>query len=118
MWSHAADSGALVLSEPASGEPVLVQPRLGQGIFRIRVLDAYGRACAVSEEHSLPILEAAHIVPLGRGGPNDVRNGITLRSDLHRLFDVGYITVDSDHRLVVSRRLAEDFGHGRSYCPR
>ena len=41
--------------------------------------------------------------------------GLTLRSDLHRLFDLGYATVDDEHRLVVSRRLADDFGNGRSY---
>jgi putative restriction endonuclease len=117
MWSTAADSGALVLTEPARGAPTLIEPRLGQGIFRIRVLDAYGRACAVSGEHSLPVLEAAHIVPFAKGGPHEVRNGLTLRSDLHRLFDHGYATVDAEHRLVVSRRLVEDFGNGRSYLP-
>lgn len=30
------------------GDPVLVQPRLGQGTFRVGVLDAYGRACTVT----------------------------------------------------------------------
>ena len=94
---------------------MLVRSRLGQGIFRVQVLDAYRRACAVSEEHSLPVLEAAHIRPFAQGGPHNVRNGLTLRSDLHRLFDLGYVTVDSEHRLVVSRRLADDFGNGRSY---
>ena len=34
--------------------------RLGQGTFRSLVLDAYGRACAVTSEHSLPVLDAAH----------------------------------------------------------
>jgi putative restriction endonuclease len=48
------------------GEPVLHTPRLGQGIFRVRVLDAYGRACSVTSEHSLPVLDAAHIRPYGR----------------------------------------------------
>ena len=115
IWSTAADSGALVLTEPARGAPMLVRSRLGQGIFRVQVLDAYRRACAVSEEHSLPVLEAAHIRPFAQGGPHNVRNGLTLRSDLHRLFDLGYVTVDSEHRLVVSRRLADDFGNGRSY---
>src|SRR5581483_1754901 len=50
------------------GEPVLVQPRLGQGTFRIAVTDAYRRACAVSGEHSLPVLDVAHIKPYGEGG--------------------------------------------------
>ena len=32
------------------GAPTLHRPRLGQGIFRVQVLDAYGRACAVTGE--------------------------------------------------------------------
>lgn len=45
------------------GTPRLIRPRLGQGIFRVAVTDAYGRACSVTGEHSLPVLEASHIKP-------------------------------------------------------
>jgi putative restriction endonuclease len=79
------------------------------------VLDAYGRACAVTNEHSLPVLEAAHIRPYANGGEHDVANGVSLRSDLHRLFDRGYVAVDDEHRFVVGRRLKDDFENGRSY---
>lgn len=102
---------------PRYGEPVLVRPRLGQGAFRVAVTDAYGRACAVTREHSLPVLEAAHIVPFAQGGPHEVRNGLLVRSDLHRLFDLGYVTVTPELRLEVSRRLREDFENGRTYYP-
>jgi putative restriction endonuclease len=104
-------------AEPTAryGEPVLCSPRLGQGIFRVKVLDAYGRGCAVTREHSLPVLEAAHIRPYASGGTHSVINGLSLRSDLHRLFDRGYVTVDEQHRFVVGRRLREDFENGRSY---
>lgn len=97
------------------GAPILRAPRLGQGIFRVRVLDAYGRACAVTQEHSLPVLEAAHIRPYAIGGEHTVPNGLSLRSDLHRLFDRGYVTVDEDFRFVVGDRLRSDFDNGRSY---
>ena len=103
------------LTGPRYGAPSIHRPRLGQGIFRVQVLDAYDRACAVTGEHSLPVLEAAHIRPYGVGGDHEVRNGMSLRSDLHRLFDRGYVTVDEDHRLVVGRRLKDDFDNGRSY---
>ena len=69
------------------GAPILVKPRLGQGVFRIAVTAAYGRACAVTSEHSLPALEAAHIRPFGDGGEHEVPNGMLLRSDIHKLFD-------------------------------
>jgi putative restriction endonuclease len=102
---------------PRYGTPQLVQPRLGQGIFRVAVMDAYSRACAVTEEHSLPALEASHIQPYAKDGPHDVRNGVLLRADLHRLFDQGYVTITPDYRLEVSPRLKEDYRNGRSYYP-
>lgn len=102
---------------PRYGEPHLVQPRLGQATFRIAVLDAYGRGCAVTEEHSLPALEASHIRPYACEGPHEIRNGLLLRVDLHRLFDTGYATVTPDLRLQISARLREDYQNGRSYYP-
>jgi putative restriction endonuclease len=97
------------------GEPQLVRPRLGQGTFRVGVTGAYGGACAVSREHSLPVLEAAHIRPYGDAGTHDIPNGLLLRADIHRLFDAGYVTVTPDHRFVVSRRLAQEWENGAAY---
>jgi putative restriction endonuclease len=97
------------------GEQVLHRPRLGQGAFRIAVTDAYERHCAVSGEKTLPVLEAAHIRPVAQGGIHDVGNGLLLRSDIHTLFDRGYVTVTSDHRFRVSRRLKDDWQNGRIY---
>ena len=50
-----------------------------------------------------------------RGGEHEVSNGLSLRSDLHRLFDRGYVTVDERGRFVVGDRLKADFENGRSY---
>lgn len=104
-------------SGPRYGSLGPVAPRLGQGSFRVAVTDAYGRACAVTGEHSLPALEAAHIRSYAMDGPHEVRNGLLLRADLHRLFDKGYLTVTPDYRLEVSRRLRADYSNGRSYYP-
>ena len=102
---------------PRYGSPRPVAPRLGQGTFRVSVTDAYGRACAATNEHSLPALEAIHIRSYAREGPHEVRNGILLRADLHRLYDIGYITVTPDHRIEVSDRLKTDYSNGHSYYP-
>ncbi len=104
-------------ASPRFGAARLVQPRLGQGAFRVAVTDAYGRACAVTGEHSLPALDAAHIRAVADDGPYEVRNGILLRADLHRLFDVGYATIDGDRLFRVSPRLRADFANGKSYYP-
>ena len=107
------------IAEPRAryGDPRPIAPRLGQGTFRIAVTEAYGRACAATGEHSLPALEAAHIRAYSDDGPHEVRNGVLLRADLHRLFDQGYVTITPEHRLEVSRRLREDYNNGRSYYP-
>ncbi len=89
--------------------------REGQGAFRIRVLDAYGRRCAVTGERSLPVLDAAHIQPYLGPESNHVQNGLSLRTDIHRLYDAGYVTVRPDYRFEVSRRLRDDFENGRVY---
>lgn len=110
-------AGSVREPEARYGTPVLVRPRLGQGAFRITVTDVYNRCCAVTQEHSLPALEAAHIRPYTNHGPHEATNGILLRADFHRLFDKGYVTVTDDARLVVSRRLREDYDNGKSYYP-
>ena len=56
------------------GKPYMAKPRLGQSGFRVAVMDAYGRRCAVTEEKTLPVLEAAHIRPYADGGGHEVGN--------------------------------------------
>jgi putative restriction endonuclease len=93
----------------------MVRPRLGQGAFRLTVTDAYERRCAISGEKTLPVLDAAHIRSYGEGGEHDPTNGLLLRTDIHRLFDLGYVTVTRDLRFEVSHRLKQDFDNGRHY---
>lgn len=115
--SAAARYGSVVAESqvPRYGLPIEIAPRLGQGIFRVLVTDAYERRCAMTGERTLPVLDAAHIRPFAREGENRVPNGLLLRSDLHRLFDRGYITVTPDYRIHVSRRIKEEFENGRDY---
>jgi putative restriction endonuclease len=97
------------------GEAYLTRGRLGQGAFRVLVTDAYQRRCAVTGERTLPVLEAAHIKPYALSGPHRINNGILLRSDLHKLFDLGYVTVTPELRLEVSTRLRAEWENGREY---
>lgn len=103
------------LDVPRWGSEQIVRPRLGQGAFRLAVTDAYGRACAVTGEHSLPVLDSAHIQPYANGGPHEVSNGLLLRADLHRLYDRGYVTVTPEYEFRVSDALREEFDNGRVY---
>src|SRR6202035_3199539 len=112
-------STASEIVEPAAmyGEPVLVRPRLGQGTFRALITVNYQRRCAVTGEKALPVLDAAHIRPVDQGGQHRPENGLLLRSDVHRLFDAGYVTVTPEGRFLVSHHLKDDFDNGEPYMP-
>lgn len=97
------------------GVPILVKRRIGQGGFRILVTDLYDRRCSVTGEATLPVLEAAHILPVSRGGIHSPDNGLLLRSDIHTLFDLGYVTIDKSHRFRVSGKLKDEWSNGRIY---
>ena len=100
---------------PGYGTEYLARARLGQGAFRVLVTDAYQRRCAITGERTLPALDAAHIKPYSERGPHKVSNGILLRSDWHRLYDEGYVTVTPELRIEISPRIREEFSNGRDY---
>ena len=79
------------------------------------VADAYEKRCAISGERTYPVLEAAHIVPVSRGGHHAAENGLLLRSDIHKLFDRGYVTIRPNGEFVVSPSLRDDWQNGRIY---
>lgn len=105
-------------------EPVLMDERArreaetvvreGQGTFRARLLTAY-RACAVTGEHSEPVLDAAHIQPYLGARSNHPQNGVLLTKEFHALFDKGFVTVTADYRVRVSRVLRERWNNGKRY---
>ena len=105
------------IAEPSAryGEPQLVQPRLGQAGFRVVVSDMYDRRCAVTQERTLPALDAVHIRPYRSGGVHEVSNGLLLRKDIHSLFEAGYVTVTPSLNFEVSRSIREEFENGRDY---
>jgi putative restriction endonuclease len=97
------------------GTPVTTLPRLGQGSFRVLVTDVYERRCAVTNEKTLPALDAAHIKPYAESGEHVVSNGILLRCDLHALFDKGYVTITPSIKFEVSRKIKEEYENGKDY---
>ena len=97
------------------GDPRLAPYRLGQQSFKAVVLDSYHRRCAISGTRIPPVLQAAHIRPVAKGGEHRLDSGLLLRSDIHTMFDRGYLGVDSQHRLLVSPRLRAEFSNGDQF---
>jgi putative restriction endonuclease len=121
LWGSVQDRLAATPAAPVPangdryGAPVMMRQRLGQGAFRLAVTDGYNRRCAVSGEKTLPILDAAHIRSYAEGGEHSVANGLLLRTDIHRLFDLGYVTITKRRQFAVSERLKSDFDNGVHY---
>lgn len=120
-WQPAdAASPADIAEKPGGdyGAPHRIKSRLGQQGFRIAVLENYQHRCIVTRERTVPALEAAHIRPYSKEGRHELGNGLLLRSDIHKLFDAGYVTVApqrSGFRFVVSQRIKEHYENGRDY---
>jgi putative restriction endonuclease len=119
LWDEVQARQALPLvADPEQeryGKPVLVRPRLGQSGFQVVVTDAYQRRCAITGERTLPVLEAAHILPYAEKGPHELQNGLLLRSDFHKLFDKGLITITPDLDVEVSPKIREEWFNGKAY---
>jgi putative restriction endonuclease len=111
------DKNEFVFAEPDSPlyGNTMTKYRIGQGAFRVMVTDGYSRRCSITGEKTLPVLEAAHIKPYAVTGPHLLSNGILLRSDLHKLFDTGYLTITKDRKVEISSRIKEEYQNGKEY---
>ena len=88
-------------------ERVLASRIVRDAAFRRAVLGAYEDTCAATGIRIIngggrAEAQAAHIVPVGDGGPDDVQNGIALSATVHWLFDRYLISIGEDWRLLVS----------------
>ena len=61
-------------------------------------------AVPVTNERTIPALEAAHIRDYRDVQEHSINNGILFRAGIHKLFDTGYVTVTPDHHFEVSKR--------------
>lgn len=68
----------------------------------------YIRAIRAKGKWTKSSLEAAHILPYSKGGTFSNTNGLLLRSDLHTLFDLGMIAVETAGlTVIVAKQLME-----------
>jgi HNH endonuclease len=92
--------------------------------FRQAVIEVYEFRCAVcglkinSPDSLCWEVEAAHIVPHGSFGRDDLFNGIALCRFHHLAFDVGWFAVLDNYKICVSSQLSHlpsDFGRVGGY---
>jgi hypothetical protein len=87
--------------------------RRGQPQFRRKLMDLYGGTCMVTNCDAKQALEAAHIVPYKGEKTDDVRNGLLLRSDIHTLFDLRLIAIDTTKWTLVLAPSLKYTAYGR-----
>lgn len=97
--------------------------RRGQPAFRQTLLRLYGGRCAISDCSLEAVLEAVHIVPYRGPETNHPHNGLLLRADLHTLFDLKLIAIDTATMSVrISPQLAgtcyDEYAGKRIHMPR
>lgn len=83
----------------------LVTSRVGQGMYRKRMIHRWKYKCAVTGFSKLDVLIASHIVPWAESSPQerlDVHNGILLSPTYDALFDRHLISFMDDGRILLS----------------
>lgn len=100
--------------EPLGFEPGDVTPPAEQKMAEVRIREAapefrrnvflqWSSRCALTGEPTSVAIEAAHLHPYVNATTNDVRNGIALRADLHRLLDAGLLSFATEKGALVAR---------------
>lgn len=89
----------------------LVVERIGQDIFRDRLMTYWQGRCPLTRITDPPLLRASHIVPWAHCGSDaerlDVHNGLLLSALWDAAFDRGLVTFDDDGLPLFSPKLSE-----------
>jgi len=78
-----------------------ISNRRGDPELRATLLAAYGGRCAITANSAECNLEVAYIIPNRSALPQSPSDAILLRADLHNLFDLRRLAVDTDSMSIV-----------------
>jgi len=101
---------ALVVGLPRTTEAErLVIQRIGQDIFRARLMDYWQGRCSLTGISDPDLLRASHIVPWSECGSDaerlDVHNGLLLSALWDAAFDAGLVSFGNNGEAIASPRL-------------
>ncbi len=75
--------------------------RRGQPALRKTLLEAYEYRCAITNFTAADALEVAYVVPFRGKHTHHPTNALLLRADIHTLFDLGKLAIDTRSMSVV-----------------
>lgn len=97
----------------------LVVQRLGQDIFRDRLMTYWGRKCPLTGIDNPELLRASHIKPWAKCDDDaerlDVHNGLLLSALWDAAFDCGLVSFNDDGTPIFSPRLSISARHELRY---
>lgn len=104
------DAAPFVFDDPRRRVQLYSSRIIRDRVFRRLVLDAYDCRCAISGLKFIngggrAEVEAAHIKPVERDGPDSINNGIALSGTAHWMFDRGLISLSDNLDVLVSRQV-------------
>jgi putative restriction endonuclease len=81
--------------------------------FAIAVKSAYNDTCAITGLRIIngggrSEVQAAHIRPVAKSGPDSVRNGVALSGTAHWMFDRGLLSIDDDYSIMIAKDRVPD----------
>ena len=118
MPEHEIIAGEFSIPEGRYKERI-VKVRQGDRLFRKMLLSQYQRKCCITGLAIEDLLKASHIKPWCEsddiGEKVNPQNGLLLNAFFDSAFDKGYITIDLDHRVVLSRAIKDTNQSTRSY---
>ncbi|MDO5665467.1 MAG: HNH endonuclease [Bacteroidia bacterium] len=85
----------------------IIKTRVNQCFFRSMILSSYNQKCCITGLSVPHLLVASHIKPWAKDQLNrtNPHNGLCLNSIHDKAFDVGYITITPDYKVLVSEHL-------------
>jgi len=89
----------------------MIEARVGQGVFRRRMLTVWGGKCAVTGCALTKALVASHAIPWKESEAHerlDEYNGLLLTASIDRLFDKGLISFDNAGHVLIKKELHAD----------
>ena len=116
----AASSTVILLTQDKQAELIIPEgvnvetrgsSRRGQAFFRSTVLSAYNNTFCITGIDVPKLLQASHIKSWSASDPaterNNPSNGLCLNYLHHKAFDEGYITIDTDKKIIVSKEIKD-----------
>ncbi|RLA74331.1 MAG: HNH endonuclease [Epsilonproteobacteria bacterium] len=114
-WNKSVEESEILLEKKnKKGKDILrtVKTRTNQSFFRKSVLSSYDNTCCITGINIPELLVASHIIPWAESEENRLnpKNGLCLNNLHDKAFDRGYITFDSDFKLILSSKILKTKG--------